>query len=44
MDILNIDSESVIVRADLPTSFDAKNGQINAAKMIFVLFVVIKRL
>jgi len=39
--ISNIVSESIIVRADWQTSVDAKDMQINAAKNVFVLFIVI---
>ena len=44
VDISNIVSESVIVSADLQANVDSKNEQINAAKIIIVLYIVIKRL
>jgi len=42
VDISNIVTESVIVLVDLYTSVDNNKVQINAAKTIFMLFVVIK--
>jgi len=38
VDILNIVSESIVVRADLQTSVDAKNVQINDAELFCAVY------